>query len=103
MSASPSADDTHTVTVHRNGRSHEIEVASGRPLRQALQRHGISPHGSVTAIANCGGQGHCGACAVLIVEGAPPPSQWLDQGLSALGAGRLSCQVEVDRDMTVRL
>lgn len=96
-------DTQHSVTVHTGTRTYELEVESGTTLRQALRDHGLSPHNSVTVVANCGGQGHCGVCAVEITEGAPAPDQWLDQGLSAVGAGRLSCQVTVNRNMVVHL
>jgi len=93
----------HTITVQTADDRHEIEAEPGLSLREALCRHGLSPHGAVTEVANCGGQGHCGVCAVEITENAPPSDQWFDQGLEALGGRRLSCQVQVDRDMAVRL
>jgi hypothetical protein len=34
---------------------------------------------------------------------APEPDQWLDALLAGSGGGRLSCQMEVDRDLTVRV
>lgn len=94
---------THTVTVWTSGKRHEIDVEPGITLRQALRRHGHSPHNTVTEVANCGGRGHCGLCLVEILDGAPPPSQALDDTLSDMGMGRLSCLVTVEGDMTVQL
>lgn len=103
MSTPAPTTDTHTITVQTEADQHKIEVEPGITLRQALRRHGHSPHNAVTDIANCGGRGHCGLCVVEIVEGAPPPTQALDSTLSGMGVGRLSCLVTVDHDMTVRL
>jgi ferredoxin len=94
---------THTVTVCTGQDRHEIDVEPEVTLRQALRRHGFSPHNTVTEVANCGGRGHCGLCLVEITDGAPTPSQALDDTLSGMGMGRLSCLVTVDRDMTVQL
>jgi len=103
VSGADSASPTHTITVQTEGGGREFEAESGISLRQALRRHGHSPHNAVTDIANCGGRGHCGLCVVEILKGAPPPTQALDRTLSGMGVGRLSCLVTVDRDMTVRL
>jgi ferredoxin len=102
-SGADSASSTHTITVQTEEGGREFEAESGISLRQALRRHGHSPHNAVTDIANCGGRGHCGLCTVEILTGAPPPTQALDRTLSGMGVGRLSCLVTVDRDMTVRL
>ncbi|WP_103020958.1 2Fe-2S iron-sulfur cluster-binding protein [Salinibacter altiplanensis] len=103
MSKTAPTTDVHTITVQTETGQHEFEAKSGITLRQALRRHGHSPHNAVTNIANCGGRGHCGLCVVEIVKGAPPPTQALDSTLSGMGMGRLSCLVTIDHDMTVRL
>ncbi|MEF8816274.1 MAG: 2Fe-2S iron-sulfur cluster-binding protein [Salinibacter sp.] len=103
MSTTAPTDTTHTITVHAEDGRHDIEAEAGITLRQALRRHGLSPHNAVTDIANCGGRGHCGLCTVEILEGAPPPTQALDSTLDGVGLGRLSCLVTVDREMTVQL
>lgn len=97
------SDATHTVVVHTDGARHEMDVEDGKSLRTALWEHDLSPHDAVTEYVNCGGRGHCATCAVEIIEGAPEADQWLDAALEATGVGRASCEVEVDRDMTVRL
>ena len=103
MSTSASTTTTHTITVQSEDNRHEIEAQAGITLRQALRRHGFSPHNAVTDIANCGGRGHCGLCTVDIVEGAPPSTQALDSTLDGMDMGRLSCLVMVDREMTVQM
>ncbi|WP_332315440.1 2Fe-2S iron-sulfur cluster-binding protein [Salinibacter sp.] len=103
VSTTAPTDTTHTITVHAEDGRHDIEAEAGITLRQALRRHGLSPHNAVTDIANCGGRGHCGLCTVEILEGAPPPTQALDSTLDGVGLGRLSCLVTVDREMTVQL
>ena len=94
---------THTVSVHDGTEWHEFEVSHGRTLRAALWEHGLPPHGSLTSYLNCGGQGHCALCTVDIENGEEDPNQWLDSFLHAQDVGRLSCQVDVTQDMTVRL
>lgn len=103
MGLTATSAKTHTLTVQANGDLHEIDVEPGITLREALRRHGLSPHNTVTEMANCGGRGHCGLCLVEIVDGAPPPSQALDDTLSSMGLGRLSCLTTVEDDMVVRL
>jgi len=94
---------THTVSVYDGATWHELEVSHSRTLRAALWEHDLSPHGSLTRYLNCGGQGHCAACTVQVNEGAEEPDQWLDTLLHAQDVGRLSCQIEVTKDMVIRL
>ena len=54
--------------------------------------------------APCGGEGTCGKCRVVVVQGASPPTDEERQRLTAeeLHAGcRLACQATVDGPMTV--
>jgi len=102
-STTDTTTETHTVVVHDDGTRHEMDVEDGKSLRVALWEHDLSPHDAVTEHVNCGGRGHCATCAVEIIDGAPEADQWLDAALEATGVGRASCEVEVDRDMTVRL
>jgi ferredoxin len=98
------AQTTHTVTVHTDERTFELDVRHEATLLGALQRNGLSPFNAVSQIVNCGGQGHCGACTVDVVDGAPPePKSILDAVLSGFDVGRLACQITVDRDMTIQV
>jgi ferredoxin len=94
---------THTVAVHDGREWHEFNVQHGRTLRAVLREHGLSPHGWLTEHVNCDGQGHCSACAVEIEKGADDPEHWLDAFLSGRDLGRLSCQIDVTRDMALRV
>ena len=96
-------DTVHEVSVHDGSEWHHFEAEHGRTLRAALQEHGLSPHGSLTRQLNCGGRGHCAACTVEVEEGGEKPDQWLDAFLDGQGSGRLSCQIDVTQDMTVRV
>lgn len=95
-----------TPTVRFGDRELTCEV--GDELRAVLlAAEGYSPHNDVTQVANCGGNGLCGTCAVE-VEGdvdemgtrerrrlnLPPHDE--ESGL------RLSCQTRVQGDVTVR-
>lgn len=94
---------THSVSVYDGDEWHTLNVADGRTLRAALQKHGLSPHGTLTRHVNCDGQGHCAACTVEVKEGAHEPDQWLDAFMDEHDLGRLACQVEVTQDMRVRV
>jgi len=54
----------------------------------------------------CGGEGVCGKCRVIVLEGAPPPNDVERDNLSAeeLSRGvRLACQLTVDGPMAVEI
>ncbi|WP_319004334.1 2Fe-2S iron-sulfur cluster-binding protein [Natrinema amylolyticum] len=100
---SPSFRRMPTVTVG----DRELKCDEGATLRDALLRaDGYSPHNEMTQVANCGGNGLCGTCAVE-VDGETdqlgsreqrrlslPPHEESD-GL------RLSCQTCVRGDLEV--
>jgi ferredoxin len=95
----PSADSV-TVTVVDGDERTELTVERGRNLRRALLDAGLSPYARATRRLNCGGRGICATCGVRIREG-PPPDHWHDRLAARFGYPRLSCQVTVDRPMTV--
>ena len=96
------SDDTYPVRVHDGERWHEIEAAAGVNLRRLLLRHDLSPYTRWTKHANCGGRGLCATCGVRLDEG-PPPQHWHDRLAARWGYPRLSCQIAVDRSLTVFL
>lgn len=86
----------------------EIKCDQGDRLRDVLLRtSGYSPHNDAAQVANCGGNGLCGTCAVEVCGETSemgsrekarldlPPHDG-DDGL------RLSCQTEIHGDVTVR-
>lgn len=95
---------TVTITVHTDGSDepHEFEVQTGRNLREALLERGFSPYSRYTERANCGGRGLCATCGVRI-DGLSPPDHWHDRLAARFGYPRLSCQVTVTSDLTIRL
>ena len=98
------ADDPETlsiVVVDGNDRA-ELDVRRGRTLRDVLVDAGYSPYTTVTKRFNCGGRGLCATCGVRIRTG-PDPDHWHDRLADRFGYPRLSCQVTVDRSMTVEL
>ena len=101
--ASRSVEETVTVVVvDRDGERHELAVESGTRLRDALVDAGYSPYTAATSRLNCGGRGVCATCGVRIHTG-PAPTHWHDRLAARFGYPRLSCQVVVDRPMTVEL
>jgi ferredoxin len=98
----------------------------GAVLRDTLLANGISPYTRVTETLNCGGHGLCATCGVRFLseelsenggpseeEGAgengsegsdaPNPEHWHDELAARFGFPRLSCQIEISRDMHLRI
>jgi ferredoxin len=80
----------------------ELDVERGRNLRRALLDADLSPYATATRRLNCGGRGLCATCGVRVREG-PPADHWHDRLADRFGYPRLSCQIAVDRPMTVSL
>lgn len=85
-----------------------VAAAQGANLRRLLLDHGFTPYVALTSRLNCGGRGLCATCGVWIdaYDGAddmPEPQHWHDRIGARFGYPRLSCQVKVDADITVRL
>ncbi|MCS7056755.1 MAG: 2Fe-2S iron-sulfur cluster binding domain-containing protein, partial [Thermoflexales bacterium] len=91
------------LTVLVSDVTYVLEVERGANLRRALLAAGISPHAPMTRRANCGGRGLCATCGVRILSPAPAPAHWHDQLAAYFGYPRLSCQITVSDDITVRI
>ena len=96
------SDDAMTkLTIHSPAGSHQIDVADGQTVRDALD---------VTdwrVRAACGGIGSCGACVVQVKSGEVSPLtlpeyQRLDQSARAKG-WRLACQLRLNGDTQIQL
>lgn len=98
-----SCADMPVLTILRGSESQTIHVAHGENLRQVLLSHGYSPYATLTARVNCGGRGLCATCGVWIEDGVPKPQHWHDWAAAYAGYPRLSCQVTIEADMTVRI
>jgi ferredoxin len=92
-----------TVTVLIDEDRRQIDVPAGANLRRVLMNAGISPYAPFTRNTNCGGRGLCATCGVRILENPPAPSHWHDRIGIRFGYPRLSCQITVQGDMTVRI
>ena len=93
----------HTVHVYDDTDRHELVAPDGINLRWLLLAHDLSPYTALTRRANCGGQGLCATCGVRIDPPSPPPHHWHDRLAARFGYPRLSCQIAVNRTLTVRL
>mgnify|MGYP006279869425 CR=1 FL=1 len=80
-----------------------LDVPAGANLRRTLLDNGISPYTALTQVANCGGRGICATCGVWIEDNEPSPQHWHDKLASRFGYPRLSCQISIEHDMTVRI
>ena len=101
---SETGGDTETVRVIVDDGETETEltVERGRVLRDVLLEADRSPYSRLTNRANCGGRGLCATCGVRLVEDVDP-DHWHDRLADRFGYPRLSCQIEVDRDLRVEL
>jgi ferredoxin len=92
-----------------HGKNHEqetrIEAATGDNLRRTLLKHNLSPYTAITQRLNCGGRGLCATCGVWIDSDTDEtaPDHWHDALASRFGYPRLSCQITITDDITVRL
>jgi len=94
--------DTVPVTVVDGDTERELSIERGRTLRDALLDRGLPVYGTLSTHANCGGRGLCATCTVE-VDPAPEPTHWHDAAAVRFGYSRLSCCIEVEAPMTVRL
>ncbi len=95
--------DNCILTVQIDDEFRRITVNKGENLRQILLENDISPYGTIPDKINCGGRGLCATCGVHIRIGEPSPKHWHDRIGAKFGYPRLSCQVTIDHDMTVRI
>ncbi len=88
-----------TVTIQHDGETTRTEVPAGTRLVLAVEGAGVDiGH-------RCGGYARCTTCRVELVAGEPEAMTEAEaERLAAkeLTGVRLSCQIPVDRDMTVR-
>jgi ferredoxin len=94
--------ETHTVVVDHGTGTARLAVEHGTVLRNALREAGISPHSAAGRRVNCGGRGLCATCGVRL-EDPPDPDHWHDSLAARFGYPRLSCQVRVTSDLSVRI
>jgi ferredoxin len=96
-------DTLLTLTVLLGDETYTLTAERGANLRRTLLANGITPYTAITRVANCGGRGICATCGVWIEAGEPAPRHWHDQAAAAFGYPRLSCQITIESDMTVRI
>ncbi|MEA2631694.1 MAG: hypothetical protein QOE66_1913 [Chloroflexota bacterium] len=87
-----------TVTVEGEK---SFEVEAGRKLVLAIEDAGID------ILHRCGGNARCTTCRVQIIAGEPEPMGELERARLAREGGlgpdiRLSCQIHVASDLTVK-
>lgn len=91
------------LTVYVAARVYRFWVRRGTNLRRVLLALGLSPYAPLMRQRNCGGRGLCATCGVWLEQGAPPPTHWHDALAAQYGYPRLSCQITLEADLTVRL
>ena len=88
------------ILYEDTGRSHNLSCEIGANLQRVLLDHGCAPYTSLTRRLNCGGNGLCATCGVFIVQD-PKPTHWHDRLARTFRYPRLSCQIEVNQDLTI--
>jgi ferredoxin len=98
-------EETVPLTVRADGYETTLSVARGSNLRRVLLDHGFEVYGTLSRVANCGGNGLCGTCGVRLdgPNEPPDPDHWHDRAAAGWGYPRLSCQVAVEGPLTVDL
>ncbi|PEN13641.1 (2Fe-2S)-binding protein [Longibacter salinarum] len=94
---------THTVEVFDGKVWHRLTCRHGVNLRLLLLENDLSPYVPLTENLNCGGRGLCATCGIRFDGEAPTPEHWHDKAAARFGYPRLSCQIQVNRDLSVRL
>ena len=90
----------------------EVEVPEGTNLREAALEAGIEIYPPLNKVLNCLGNGTCGSCRVLVINGTfknTAPMTFMERmrfRLSYLNLGseeemRLSCQTRIQGDIEV--
>lgn len=98
--------DEVTVTVRDGEEEYDLTVERGTNLRAALLEAGFEVYAPAARVANCGGRGLCATCGVRVraADGeAPAADHWHDRLAARYGYPRLSCQLTVERPLTVEL
>jgi ferredoxin len=86
--------------IDQKGNQKTILVETGSNLREVLLDHQVSPYTSLTQKLNCGGNGICATCGVIIKE-STEARHWHDWLAKKFRYPRLSCQIDVERDMEI--
>ena len=94
---------SYMLTILAEGESHTLTAPAGANLRRVLLDAGFSPYAALTKRLNCGGRGLCATCGVWIETNEPAPQHWHDKHAAAYAYPRLSCQITIESDMTVRI
>src|SRR5205085_222185 len=88
---------THTITIDGFG---PFEAQEGQKLVLAIEGAGYD------ISHRCGGQAKCTTCRIRILEGDDPPMGQVEHDSleedGVLGQFRLSCQIRVDRPLTIK-
>lgn len=99
------------ITLSNENRT--IEVPVGANLRRVLLNNGVSPYIGIAKLINCRGLEMCGTCRVEVVDGKGASSRKDDEEQTLISSTpfyarkiekniRLSCQVSVTGDITVK-
>ena len=94
------AFDMPSLTIITPDGQKTVDVPENKRLVLAVEDAGVD------ISHRCGGNAKCTTCRVEFIAGEPPEMNHKEkaklQSTDALGKYRLSCQILVDRDMTVK-
>ncbi|MDJ0756697.1 MAG: 2Fe-2S iron-sulfur cluster-binding protein [Ardenticatenaceae bacterium] len=97
-------NEVFTVSIFLIGEKQPITLTApaGENLRKLLLDHDLSPYTRFTQKLNCGGRGLCATCGIWLAEdNEVQPVHWHDRAAEKFGYPRLSCQIQVNRDLTI--
>jgi ferredoxin len=89
-------------TIKLEGIDTVITAAEGRRLVLAIEDAGVD------ILHRCGGNARCATCRIEVLDGEPSPitdaeEAWLERIVGRAPNTRLSCQIQVRDDLTVRV
>ena len=88
--------------VKENGVQH-ISCNKGENLRDVLLENKISFYGTLSKHLNCNGRGLCATCGVYILDQEVTPTRWHDKLADRFGYPRLTCQITIEENITIRI
>ena len=99
------------LTLINEGKT--IDASEGENLRKILLKNGVSPYVGKDKLLNCLGNGLCGTCRVEVVDGKGAPAMTPIEELALVGMTpvyarqipknvRLSCRINVTKDMSIK-
>jgi len=91
----------YKITYIDNHKEVVIDAKENENLRDLLLKNGLSPYGKISKKLNCGGRGICATCGVYLIKENIAPIHWHDKLAKYFGYPRLTCQIRINKNLTI--